>query len=94
MPVLDALQHLGQLQEIRCAKGCSAGRKHDTWVGWRKTGPGGRQRADMLRGIREGDAILAPVMPVGQDLKLLAVQRMKGMGDRENSLRKTWSGCS
>lgn len=92
--MLEALEHLGQLQEIRCAKGCLAGRKHDTRVGWRKTGPGRRQRADMLGGIIERDAILPPVMPIGQDLKLLAVEGMKGVGDREQSLRKRWRGCS
>ena len=93
-PVLDALEHLGQLQEIRCAKGGSASRKHDIGVGGMETGPGCWQRADMLGGIIEGDAILPPVMPVGQDLKLPAVEGMKGMSDREQSLRKRWRGCS
>ena len=54
-PVLDALEHLGQLQEIRCAKGGSASRKHDIGVGGMETGPGCWQRADMLGGIIEGD---------------------------------------
>ena len=93
-PVLDALEQLGQLQEIRYAKGSLAGREHHTGVGGMQTGPGRWQRADMLRGIIEGDAILPPVMPIGQDLKLLAVEGMKGMGDREHSLRKRWRGCS
>jgi len=92
--VLEALEQLGQLQEIRGTKGCLAGRKHDTRVGWRKTGPGRRQRADMLGGIIEGDAILPPLMPVGQDLKLLAVEGMKGVGDREQALRKRRRRCS
>jgi hypothetical protein len=92
--VLEALEHLDQLQEIRYPKGGSAGRKYDIGVGWRKTGPGRRQCSDMLGGIIEGDAILPPVMPVAQDLKLLAVEGMKGMGDREQPLRKRGRGCS
>jgi hypothetical protein len=92
--MLDALEQLGQLQEIRCTKSCLAGRKHDLRVWGMETGPGRRQRADMLRGIIEGDAILSPLMPVAQDLKLLTVQGMKGVGDREHSLRKRGRGCS
>ena len=44
--------------------------------------------------VLDSDAILPPVMPVGQDLKLPAVEGMKGMSDREQSLRKRWRGCS
>ena len=41
----------------------------------------------MIRSIVKGDAIFSPIVPVGEDLKLLAVQGMKGVGDREHSLR-------
>ena len=39
----------------------------------------------MIGSLVKRDAIFPPIVPVGQDLKLLAIQRMKGMGDRENS---------
>ena len=45
------------------------------------------QHPDMLRRLVKRDAIFPPVVPVGEDLKLLAIQGMKGMGHREKSLR-------
>jgi hypothetical protein len=41
--------------------------------------------AHMLRGLVKRDAIFSPVVTVVEDLKLLVVQWMKGMGDREHS---------
>jgi hypothetical protein len=48
----------------------------------------------MLRGLVKRDAIFPPVVPVGEDLKLLAVQGMKRMGDGENSFCQRWRRCS
>jgi len=39
----------------------------------------------MLRRLVKRDAVFPPIVPIGEDLKLLAVQGMKRMGDRENS---------
>jgi hypothetical protein len=39
----------------------------------------------MVSSLVKGDTILSPIVPVGEDLKLLAVQGMEGMGDREYS---------
>jgi hypothetical protein len=39
----------------------------------------------MIRSLVKGDTIFPPIVPVREDLKLLTVQGMKGMGDRENS---------
>ena len=39
----------------------------------------------MIRGLVKNDPIFSPIVAVVEDLKLLAVQRMKGMGDREYS---------
>jgi hypothetical protein len=39
----------------------------------------------MVRGFVKGDTIFSPIVTVIEDLELLAIQRMKGMGDREYS---------
>jgi len=41
----------------------------------------------MIRGLVKGDPICPPIVAIVEDLKLLAVQWMKGMGDREYSFR-------
>ena len=41
----------------------------------------------MIRGLVKNDTIFSPIVAVVEDLKLLTVQRMKGMGDREYSFR-------
>ncbi len=41
----------------------------------------------MIRGLVKGDPIFSPIVTVVEDLKLLVVQWMKGMSDREHSLR-------
>ena len=41
----------------------------------------------MIGSLVKRDAIFSPIVPVGEDLKLLAVQGMEGMGDREKSFR-------
>jgi hypothetical protein len=83
--LFDALDELGKLHQISDAKGGSTGSKDDTGIRGSKAGPGCWQRSHVARGIVKGDAIFSPVVPVAEDLKLLAVQGMKRMGDRENS---------
>ena len=41
----------------------------------------------MIRGLVKNDTIVSPIVAVVEDLKLLTVQGMKGMGDCENSFR-------
>jgi len=41
----------------------------------------------MIRSLIKRDTIFSPIVPVVEDLKLLPVQGMEGMGDREDSLR-------
>ena len=84
-PLFDAPDEVGKLQQIRHAKGGTTGGKDHTRVCWSKAGPGGWQRPDMIGSLVKGDAIFSPIVPVGEDLKLLAVQGMERMGDRENS---------
>jgi len=85
--LFNALNEAGKLQQIRHAKGGATGGEDDAGIRGSKTGPGRWQRSDMLRGLVKGDAIFPPIVPVGEDLKLLAIQGMKRMGDRENSFR-------
>ncbi len=85
--LFNALDELGKLHQLSDAKGGSTGSKDDTGIRGSKAGPGCWQRPDMLRSLVKGDAIFPPIVPVGEDLKLLAVQGMKRMGDREHSFR-------
>jgi hypothetical protein len=41
----------------------------------------------MVRSIVKCDAIFSPIVPIAEDLKLLAEQGMEGMSDRKNSFR-------
>ena len=85
--LFDAPNEAGKLQQIRHAKGGATGCKHHAGIRGSKAGPGRWQRPDMIRSLVKRDAVFPPVVPVGEDLKLLAVQGMEGMGDRENSFR-------
>jgi hypothetical protein len=76
---------VGKLQQIRYAKGGSTGCKDDTGVCRSEAGPGRWQRSHVVRRLVKGDAIFPPIVPIGEDLKLLTVQGMERMGDRENS---------
>jgi hypothetical protein len=86
-PLFDAPDEQGKLQEICHAKGGSTDGKHHTGVRRSNAGPGGWQRSHVARAIVKGDPIFSPIVPVAEDLKLLAVQGMKRVGHRENSFR-------
>jgi hypothetical protein len=85
VPFFDALYEMGKLEQIRHAKSGATGCQDDTGIKGSKARPGCWQRSNMLRRLVKGDAVFPPVVPTGEDLKLLAVQGVKGMGDRENS---------
>ena len=78
---------MGKLQQISHTKGSSTGGKGHPGVRRNKAGPGSRQAPDVIRSLVKRDAVFSPIVPIGEDLKLLAVQGMKGMGDREYSFR-------
>jgi len=78
---------LGQSQEIGHPKGGTTGCKHDVGIWEDKAGPGSRERPHVIGSLVKRDAIFSPVVTVVEDLKLLVVQWMEGMGDREYSLR-------
>ncbi len=85
--LFDAPNVVGKLQQIRHTKGGPTGGEDDTGVRGSKAGPSSRQDPHMIRSLVEADPIFSPTVAVVEDLKLLTVQGMKGMGDREKSLR-------
>ena len=85
--LFDARDELGELQEICHAKGSSTGGKHHTGIRTSNAGPRCWQRPHVVSGVVKGDPIFSPIVPVAENLKLLLVQGMKRMGDRENSFR-------
>jgi hypothetical protein len=90
----DAPDEMGKLEQISHAKGGATSCQHDTGIKGSNAGPGRWQRPDMLRSLVKRDAVFPPIVPVAEDLKLLAVQGMKRMGDRENSFCQRWRRCS
>jgi hypothetical protein len=78
---------VGKLQQISHTKGGSTGCLDHTGVRRNKARPGSGQGPDVIRSLVKRDAVFSPIVPVGEDLKLLTVQGMKGMGDREYSFR-------
>jgi hypothetical protein len=83
--LFEAPDELGKLQEICHAKGGSTSCQNHTGIRGSNAGPGCGQRSHVARDIVKGDPIFSPIVPAAEDLKLLAVQRMKRVGDRENS---------
>jgi hypothetical protein len=79
------MNELGKLEQICHAKGCATSCKYHTGIRRGKAGPGRWQRPDTIRSLVKRDAVFSPVVPVTENFKLLAVQRMEGMGHRENS---------
>ena len=94
VPLFNAPDEASKLQQIRHAKGRTTSRKYHTGIRGSQAGPGCWQRSDTIRRLVKRDAVFSPIVPVGEDLKLLAVQGMKGMSDRENSFCQRGRRCS
>ncbi len=90
--LFEAANEVGKLEQIRHAKGGATGCKHHTGIRRSKASPGRGPRPHMIRSLVKRDAVFPPIVPVGEDLKLLVVQRVKGMGDRENSSAREGDG--
>jgi len=87
VPFFNAPDEVGKLQQIRHAKGGTTGGEDDTRVRGSKAGPSSWQDPHPIRSLVEGDTIFPPAGAIAENLKLLAVERMKGVGHRENSFR-------
>ena len=86
LPALfDTPDKLAKLQEVGHAKGGATSCQNHTGIRGSKAGPGCWQRSHMARGIVKGDPIFSPIVPIAEDLKLLAIQRVKRVDDGENS---------
>jgi len=83
--LIDALQEVSQSQEILHLKGCATSSQHDTGIRGHKARPGCWERPHMIRGLVKDDTIFSPIVAVVEDLELLPVQGMEGMGHREYS---------
>jgi hypothetical protein len=84
--LVDSLEEASESQEIRHPKDGTTIGKHHAGILRHKARPGCRERPHMIRSLVKRDTIFPPIVAVGEDFKLLAVQGMKGMGDREYSL--------
>jgi len=79
------LDEFGQSQQISHPKGCSTSSHDHIRIRRSKAGPGRWQRPYTIWRFVKRDTIFTPIMAVVEDLELLAIQRMKGMGDCEYS---------
>lgn len=84
---LNLLKEVRKFKQITDSKGGAPCGKNDTRVGGRKAGPSCWQDPHPIWRLVEGDAIFSPAGAIAENLKLLAVQGMKGVGDREHSFR-------
>src|SRR5215469_7763417 len=80
----NVLNEVNKLKQITHSKGDPPCGEDDTGVGGRKAGPSSRQDPHPIWRLVEGDAIFSPAGAIAENLKLLVVQRMKGMGHREH----------
>jgi hypothetical protein len=87
LPLFDAPNERGKLQQISHAKGSSTAGKNHTRIRRRKAGPRSREYPHVIGSLVKRDPIFSPIVTIIEDLKLLAVQGMEGMGDREHSFR-------
>jgi hypothetical protein len=84
---LNLLNEVRKLKQITHPKGGSTGGEDDAGVGGSKAGPSSWQDPHPIWRFVEGDAIFSPAGAIAENLKLLAVQGMKGVGHREHSFR-------
>ncbi len=82
-PLFDAPKEVGKLQQIHYPKGGATGGKDPTSIRRRKAGPCSREYPHVISSLIKGDPIFSPTVAVVEDLELLAVQGMEGMGNRE-----------
>jgi hypothetical protein len=83
----NMLNEVRKLEQITDPKGGAPCSKDNTGVRGSKAGPSSWQDPHPIGRLIEGDAIFSPAGAIAENLKLLAAQRMKGMGHREHSFR-------
>ena len=85
VPFFNALDEVGKLEQISHAKGGTTGGKDHAGIKRSKAGPGSGENPHVISSLVKADAIFSPAVAIVEDLKLLPVQGMEGMGDGENS---------
>ncbi len=83
----NPFDELSKFEQISHPKGGPTGGKDDARINGSQAGPGCWQNPHLIRSLVEGDAVFPPTAAVAQNLKLLAVQGMEGMGDRKKPFR-------
>ncbi len=76
---------MGKVQQICHTKGGSTGSENHSRLSRRKAGPSSREYPHVISRLVKADAIFSPAVAIVEDLKLLPVQGVEGMGDGENS---------
>lgn len=84
---LNLLKEVSKLKQITYSESGAPGGENDTGVGGRKAGPSCWQDPHPIWRLVEGDAIFSPAAAIAENLKLPAVQGMKGVGYGEHSIR-------
>jgi hypothetical protein len=85
--LIEALEEVSQSQEILHLKGCATSSQHDTGIRRHKARPGCWEGPHLIRGLVKGDTVFTPIVAIIEDLKLLPVQGMEGMGNGEKPFR-------
>ena len=85
LPIFDLLDELGQSQQISDSKGRPTSSQNHIRIRGSYAGPGRWKGPYMVRRLVKRDAVFPPIVPIVEDLKLLAIQGMERMGDRKNS---------
>ncbi len=70
------------------------GRDHHERVRCRRIGPSCWQREQLLVLVVQVDPVLAPVLPVRDELEVTAGQRVERVGNPHPSVSIIWIGCS
>jgi hypothetical protein len=82
-----------QFQQVLDAEGRTPGRDHDEGVGRRGGGPVGRERGKPAFIVMEVDALFAPVLTVGHQGELAAMEGVERVRDPERLARTVPIGC-
>jgi hypothetical protein len=79
----DVPNEVGKVEKIHHTKGGSTRGENHTGIRRCKAGPSSREDPHPIGSLVKGDSIFSPTVAVVEDLELLAIQGMEGMGDGE-----------
>ena len=85
---------IGQRQQARRGERAAAGRDHHERIGGRDIGPPCWQREQLPVLVMQVDPVLAPVLPVGDELEVPAIQRVERVRHPDPSVPIVRIRCS